>query len=266
MSNGVQKHPFHLVDPSPWPIFASLAAFSTTVGAVMYMHGYVGGDSLASVGFCMVLYAMYVWWRDVIREATFEGHHTTTVQLGLRYGMILFIVSEIMFFFAFFWAFFHSSLAPTIEIGAMWPPKGIEVLNPWDIPFLNTVLLLSSGAAVTWAHHALLAGDRTQGMASLVVTILLAAGFTALQVMEYVEAPFTISDGIYGSTSFMATGFHGFHVFVGTIFLFVCLVRLYKNHFTKNHHFGFEAAAWYWHFVDVVWLFLFVAIYWWGGN
>jgi cytochrome c oxidase subunit 3 len=265
MSQNVQKHPFHLVDPSPWPLFASLASLSTAIGAVLYMHGYVGGNALVTLGFCMVLYSMFVWWRDVIREATFEGHHTKTVQTGLRYGMILFIVSEIMFFFAFFWAFFHSSLAPSIEIGSMWPPKGISVLNPWDIPFLNTIILLSSGASVTWAHHAILAGQRMQGVYSLVVTILLASVFTSLQVMEYMEAPFTISDGIYGSTFYMATGFHGFHVFVGTLFLGVCLVRLYKHHFTQNHHFGFEAAAWYWHFVDVVWLFLFVAIYWWGG-
>jgi cytochrome c oxidase subunit 3 len=265
MSQNVQKHPFHLVDPSPWPLFASLASLSTAIGAVLYMHGYVGGNALVTLGFCMVLYSMFVWWRDVIREATFEGHHTKTVQTGLRYGMILFIVSEVMFFFAFFWAFFHSSLAPSIEIGSMWPPKGISVLNPWDIPFLNTIILLSSGASVTWAHHAILAGQRMQGVYSLVVTILLASVFTSLQVMEYMEAPFTISDGIYGSTFYMATGFHGFHVFVGTLFLGVCLVRLYKHHFTQNHHFGFEAAAWYWHFVDVVWLFLFVAIYWWGG-
>ena len=266
MSQNVQKHPFHLVDTSPWPIFASLGALCTTVGMVMYMHGYHGGELLASCGFSMVLYTMFVWWRDVIRESTFQGHHTRTVQYGLRYGMILFIVSEIMFFFAFFWAFFHSSLAPTIEIGAMWPPKGIEVLNPWEIPFLNTVILLTSGASVTWAHHAILAGQRSQAMLSLLVTVLLASVFTGFQVMEYIEAPFTISDGVYGSTFFLATGFHGFHVFVGTIFLFICLVRVYKNHFTVNHHFGFEAAAWYWHFVDVVWLFLFVAIYWWGGN
>ena len=266
MSQNVQKHPFHLVDTSPWPIFASLGALCTTVGMVMYMHGYHGGELLASLGFSMILYTMYVWWRDVIRESTFQGHRTRTVQYGLRYGMILFIVSEIMFFFAFFWAFFHSSLAPTIEIGAMWPPKGIEVLNPWEIPFLNTVILLTSGASVTWAHHAILAGQRSQAMLSLLVTILLASVFTGFQVMEYIEAPFTISDGVYGSTFFLATGFHGFHVFVGTIFLLVCFVRVYKNHFTVNHHFGFEAAAWYWHFVDVVWLFLFVAIYWWGGN
>ena len=263
--SGVQKHPFHLVDPSPWPIFASCGALASTTGAVMFFHGYIGGDMVLSLGISMILYSMFVWWRDVVREATFEGHHTVVVQLGLRYSMILFIVSEIMFFMAFFWAFFHSSLAPSIDIGAVWPPKGIQVLNPWEVPFLNTVILLSSGAAVTWAHHAILAGYRQQAIYALLATIALASVFTGFQVMEYVEAPFTISDSVYGSTFFLATGFHGFHVFVGTVFLAVCLVRLVKFHFTKTHHFGFEAAAWYWHFVDVVWLFLFVSIYWWGG-
>ncbi len=262
----IQKHPFHLVDPSPWPLFAALSAFSTTTGGVMYMHGYIGGGTLLSLGLCMIMYSMFVWWRDVVREATYEGHHTGLVQLGLRYGMILFIVSEVMFFFAFFWAFFHASLTPTIDIGAIWPPKGIDVLNPWEVPFLNTVILLSSGASVTWAHHAIVAGYRTQAIYSLCITIALASVFTGLQALEYMEAPFTISDSIYGSTFYLATGFHGFHVFIGTVFLTVCLVRLMNFHFTKTHHFGFEAAAWYWHFVDVVWLFLFVSIYWWGGN
>lgn len=261
-----QKHPFHLVDPSPWPIFGSLGALATTLGGVMYMHSFAGGASLLTLGLTMIFYTMFVWWRDVIRESTYEGHHTSVVQIGLRYGMILFIISEVMFFLAFFWAFFHSSLAPTVEIGAIWPPKGIEVLDPWGIPFLNTLILLSSGAAVTWAHHAILAGLKEQAIYGLVATILLAIIFTAFQGMEYVEAPFTISDGIYGSTFFLATGFHGLHVIIGTLFLLVCCLRQYMGHLTPKHHFGFEAAAWYWHFVDVVWLFLFVSIYWWGGN
>jgi len=265
MSNTLQKHPFHLVDPSPWPILSSIGALASTVGGVLFFHGYAAGDSLLALGITIILYSMFVWWRDVIREGTFEGHHTKTVQLGLRSGMILFIVSEIMFFVAFFWAFFHSSLSPTIDIGVIWPPKGIEVLDPWGVPFLNTVILLTSGAAVTWAHHAILAGKREQGIYALVITILLAAVFTGFQALEYTEAPFTISDSVYGSCFYLATGFHGFHVFIGTLFLAVCLVRLGKHHFTTKHHFGFEAAAWYWHFVDVVWLFLFVAIYWWGG-
>ena len=260
-----KKHPYHLVDPSPWPLFASFAAFVSTVGGVMYMHAYDGGGTVLALGITMILYSMFVWWRDVVRESTFQGIHTSAVQLGLRYGMILFIVSEIMFFLAFFWAFFHSSLAPTQEIGAVWPPKGILVLNPWEIPFLNTILLLSSGAAVTWAHHAILTGHRSQAISALIVTVTLAIIFTAFQGLEYVTAPFNISDGIYGSCFFLATGFHGFHVIIGTIFLMVCLIRLGYRHFTSNHHFGFEAAAWYWHMVDVVWLFLFVCIYYWGG-
>lgn len=261
-----QKHPYHLVDPSPWPLVASIGALATTLGGVMYMHSFSGGGTLLSLGLLLVLYTMFVWWRDVIREATYLGYHTKMVQLGLRYGMILFIASEVMFFVAFFWAFFHSSLAPTIEIGAVWPPKGIEAIGPWEIPFLNTLILLSSGAAVTWAHHAILAGSQKQAIYGLVATIVLAVIFTGLQAMEYIEAPFTISDGIYGSTFYLATGFHGFHVIIGTIFLIVCCVRQFMGHFTPKHHFGFEAAAWYWHFVDVVWLFLFVSIYWWGGN
>nr|YP_009310457.1 cytochrome c oxidase subunit 3 [Pyramimonas parkeae]AOT98937.1 cytochrome c oxidase subunit 3 [Pyramimonas parkeae] len=265
MSANLQKHPFHLVDPSPWPIFASLSAFVTTFSGVMFMHGFQGGNYGLTFGLIMLLYSMYVWWRDVIRESTFEGHHTFAVQAGLRMGMLLFIVSEVMFFAAFFWAFFHSSLAPTIELGAIWPPKGIEAINPWDIPAFNTLVLLTSGASVTWAHHAILAGHRKSAITALIVTIILAIIFTDTQIFEYIEAPFDMADSVYGSTFYMATGFHGFHVFVGTCFLVVCLVRLNQFHFTKNHHFGFEAAAWYWHFVDVVWLFLFVTMYWWGG-
>lgn len=273
-----QKHPFHLVDPSPWPLFASLGTFSLTTGSVMYFQSYNGGEFCALLGLAMVIYAMSIWWRDVIREATFEGHHTKVVKQGLAYGMILFIVSEIMFFVAFFWAFFNSSLSPAIELGGIWPPVGIEPIqiwgtplwNPlaWGVPLWNTIILLTSGLSVTWAHHAILSGKPAQQSAqqALILTIVLAVLFTFVQIKEYIESPFSISDGIYGSTFYMATGFHGFHVFIGTLFLTVCLVRLMNNHFTKHHHFGFEAAAWYWHFVDVVWLFLFISIYWWGGN
>jgi len=228
-----QKHPFHLVDPSPWPLVASIGGLGMTFGGVMYMHNYSGGGTLFLTGFTTTIFVMYTWWKDIVREGTYEGQHTKQVQQGLRWGMILFIVSEVMFFFAFFWAFFHSSLAPTFDIGGVWPPEGIEVLNPWEVPLLNTVLLLSSGASVPATQHS--------------------------------TAAFSISDGLYGATYFMATGFHGFHVIIGTIFLTICTIRLVYHHFTREHHFGFEAAAWYWHFVDVVWLFLFVTIYWWGS-
>jgi cytochrome c oxidase subunit 3 len=262
-----QKHSFHLVDPSPWPIIAAFSALMLAFGGVLYFHGYAGGSFLGSFGFCMVLFMMFVWWRDIIREGTFEGQHTTTVQNGLKMGMLLFIVSEIMFFFAFFWAFFHSSFNPSIAIGGVWPPYGMDefILNPWHIPFLNTLILLSSGATITWTHYSIVLGSKSDSCLGLIWTIVLAIIFTALQGYEYLTAGFDISDGIYGSTFYLTTGFHGFHVFIGTCFLFVCLVRLYFNHFTREHHFGFEAAAWYWHFVDIVWLFLFVTIYWWGS-
>jgi cytochrome c oxidase subunit 3 len=259
------RHSFHLVDPSPWPLISAGSALMLTVGGVLYMHGYAGGNFLWKFGFCMILFMMYCWWRDIIREGTFEGQHTISVQIGLRMGVILFIVSEVMFFFGFFWAFFHSSFNPSPAIGGVWPPAFIVTLDPWKIPLLNTIILLSSGASVTWAHHAIVSGSKSQASIALLFTIGLAVIFTTLQGYEYFTAPFTISDGIYGSTFYMATGFHGFHVFIGTCFLTVCLGRLYLNHFTREHHFGFEAAAWYWHFVDVVWLFLFITIYWWGS-
>lgn len=260
-----QRHSYHLVDPSPWPLIASISAFTLTNGSVMYFHSFQNGGFIVLLGFLLVILTMAIWWRDVIREATFEGHHTKVVQKGLRYGVILFIVSEVMFFFAFFWAYFHSSLAPTVELGSVWPPEGIHPFNPWDVPLLNTIILLSSGVTVTWAHHAIVTGVRYQAIYALILTIILAILFTALQAFEYQEASFDITDGVYGSTFYLATGFHGFHVIIGTLFLIVCLLRLINYHFTTEHHFGFEAAAWYWHFVDVVWLFLFVTIYWWGS-
>jgi cytochrome c oxidase subunit 3 len=265
LSKNNQKHPFHLVDPSPWPLLAACGGMITTIGGVLYMHNYVGGGSLLLVGMSTIVYVMFTWWRDIIREGTFEGQHTAAVKEGLQMGVILFIVSEVMFFVAFFWAFFHSSLSPSWEIGGVWPPKAIEVMSPWGIPLLNTVILLTSGATVTWCHEAILYNKREDAIASLVYTVILAVYFTSFQVYEYFHAGFTMSDSVYGSVFYIATGFHGFHVFVGTCFLTVCLVRLVKYHFTTEHHLGFEAAAWYWHFVDVVWLFLFVTIYWWGG-
>jgi cytochrome c oxidase subunit 3 len=259
-----QRHGFHLVDPSPCPFLSSIAALATTTGGVMYFHGYSGLFFLL-LGLFMTVLSMYIWWRDIVREGTYEGHHTSVVQVSLRWGMLLFIASEVMFFFAFFWAFFSVSLSPTIQVGAVFPPRGIDVLSPWDVPLVNTLILLLSGATVTWAHHAIVAGRRDQALYGLILTVMLAVVFTALQGFEYCEANFRICDGVYGSTFFMATGFHGFHVIIGTIFLTVCTFRLNNYHFSQEHHFGFEAAAWYWHFVDVVWLFLFVSVYWWGG-
>ncbi len=258
------KHPYHLVDPSPWPLVGSIAAGVMAGGAVLFMHGYdvLGSRGLVLIiGALMVLGTMFVWWRDVRREATFEGYHTPVVQIGLRFGMALFIASEVMFFAAFFWAFFTSSLFP---VGGVWPPKGITPFNPFEFPFLNTLILLLSGTTVTWAHHSLLEGNQKGLVQGLIVTVLLGISFTCVQAYEYTHAAFHFTGGIYPSTFFMATGFHGFHVIIGTTFLAVCLWRAKKGDFTPTHHFGLEAAAWYWHFVDVVWLFLFVCIYWWG--
>lgn len=265
MKRNNQLHSFHLVDPSPWPLLSAFSALLLTFGGVLYMHGYSNGFFVLVFSFRILFQMMFNWWRDIIREGTFEGQHTVKVQSGLRLGMLLFIVSELMFFFAFFWAFFHSSINPSYTIGGVWPPVYLQILNPWKIPLLNTILLLTSGATVTWAHHSIVWGSKQNALKALVYTIFLAVVFTALQGLEYATSTFTISDSVYGSTFYMATGFHGFHVVVGTCFLLACLIRLYQNHFTCEHHFGFEAAAWYWHFVDVVWLFLFVTIYWWGS-
>jgi cytochrome c oxidase subunit 3 len=259
-----RKHSYHLVEPSPWPLVGALAAGSVTGGAVLGLHGY--GWWLCIAGIVLVFLTMVVWWRDVIREATFQGHHTPVVRLGMRYGMTLFITSEVMFFLAFFWAFFASSLYPSHAIGGVWPPPGIKPFDPFEVPFLNTLVLLLSACTVTWAHHSLLEGDRKGLLTGLACTIGLGLSFTCLQAFEYTHAAFAFSGNIFGATFFMATGFHGFHVIVGTIFLIVCWFRAYRGDFKPEHHFGFEAAAWYWHFVDVVWLFLFSAVYIWGGG
>lgn len=269
-----KHHPYHLVDPSPWPLMGAFAALLLTFGAVVYMHDGAGGPWIAIAGALLAAATMVVWWRDVVREATFENHHTPIVQLGLRYGMALFIASEVMFFAAWFWAFFDASIFADEAIqfgrveanGGQWPPAGIEVFDPWHLPLLNTVILLTSGATATWAHHALREGNKKHLVLGLWCTVALGALFTAVQAYEYAHAPFGFSDGIYPSTFFMATGFHGAHVIIGTVFLIVCLARAYKDHFKPDHHFGFEAAAWYWHFVDVVWLFLFCCIYIWGAG
>lgn len=258
-----QTHAYHIVNPSPWPLTGALSALLITSGLIIWFH--FNSTALLMLGLTTNILTIYQWWRDIIRESTFQGHHTPAVQKGLRYGMILFIISEVLFFTGFFWAFYHSSLAPTPELGGCWPPTGINPLNPLEVPLLNTSVLLASGVSITWAHHSLIEGNRNHMLQALFITITLGVYFTLLQASEYYEAPFTISDGVYGSTFFVATGFHGLHVIIGSTFLIVCFFRQLKFHFTSNHHFGFEAAAWYWHFVDVVWLFLYVSIYWWGS-
>ncbi len=262
-SDTTKRHPWHLVEPSPWPIVGTLAAMCMALGGVWYMHeGIIWGFL---VGVMLLLFTFWGWWNDVVTEGESGVDHTPPVQRGLRVGMVLFIVSEVMFFVAFFWAFFHFSV-PALNLVApeTWPPAGIEPLDPWSIPFLNTLILLSSGATVTYAHKAVCVGNRPMILVGIALTVILGITFLGFQVYEYGHATFGFTDGIYPSTFYMATGFHGFHVFVGTCFLIVCFFRAQAGQFKPDHHVGFEAAAWYWHFVDVVWLFLFIWVYWWA--
>jgi len=295
---GAKNHDYHILPPSPWPLMGSIAALILASGGIMWMKGHDYGHWIFALGMAGVLATMFFWWSDVIREAH-RGDHTPVVQLHLRYGMILFIASEVMFFVGWFWAYFDFSLFPaaisyvpgahgekgTVELltdaAGQWPPKGLQVLNAFELPLLNTFILLLSGTTVTWAHHALIHGQRggaKRGLWGLIgvgendgvlkglwLTILLGLLFSSIQAYEYAHAPFPFAGINYGASFFMATGFHGVHVIIGTIFLTVCLIRAYRGDFTPRQHFGFEAAAWYWHFVDVVWLFLFVSIYVWGG-
>jgi len=264
MSSETQNHPWHMVAPSHWPFVGSIGALVAALGGIWYMQdGPIWG---LVAGLAIVVVTMFGWWGQVIREAQVEKAHSGPVQHGLRLSVILFIVSEVMFFFAFFWAYFNASVPALSEVASTtWPPEGIEPLHTWGLPFINTLILLTSGATVTWAHHALKAGHRRQLKIGLFLTVALGTIFLGTQAYEYTQATFGFTDGIYPSTFYLATGFHGFHVFIGTIFLLVCYIRSLKGDFTPEQHIGFEAAAWYWHFVDVVWLFLFVWIYWWGS-
>ncbi|MBC6405712.1 MAG: cytochrome c oxidase subunit 3 [Rhodospirillales bacterium] len=272
------KHPYHLVSPNVWPMVGALGGGLMTFGGVLWMHG---EDLLGFIdewvfffGTLIVIATMVFWWRDVIRESVVEKMHTPVVQLGLRYGMLLFITSEVMFFVAFFWSYFDPAIFPDeaiqetrVEVlGGVWPPEGILTFDPFAVPLLNTLILLLSGCTITWSHHCLLMGDRKNMIGALALTVFLGLSFTGFQIYEYATAAFTFDQNVYSSVFYMATGFHGFHVIVGTTFLIVCLFRAMAGHFTREKHNGFEAAAWYWHFVDVVWLFLFICVYWWGGG
>jgi len=280
----VGRHPFHLVAPSAWPFIIGMSLFPLLSWVVDYLHGYSLEEESLSIWFVVIVFIFSIikWFQDIVTEATFLGYHTVAVIKGLRYGMLLFIISEVMLFFSLFWAYLHCSVSPSIWIGCVWPPLGIKPINPWHLPFLNTVILLSSGVAVTWAHRAIVEsepkwwwyktkeinddfGRREQSLVALALAIAYGVLFTLIQLYEYNHTNFNISDGIYGATFFLLTGFHGFHVLVGTVFLIVCFIRHYYYHFTEEYHFGLEAGIWYWHFVDVVWLLLFVLVYWWGS-
>lgn len=260
-----QAHPFHLVSPSLWPIYTSISLLTVTTSGVLTMHGFNNAVYFLVLAFFSLIISMSLWFRDIISEGTYLGNHTLAVQRGLNMGVGLFIVSEALFFLAIFWTYFHSALSPTVELGGQWPPLGVEAINPFELPLLNTVILLSSGITVTYAHHSLIQGNRKGSLYGLIYTIILAVIFTVFQGIEYWVSSFTISDGAFGSCFFFGTGFHGLHVMIGTAFLAVGFWRLLAYHLTENHHLGFEAAILYWHFVDVVWLFLFISVYYWGS-
>lgn len=260
-----QDHPFHLVSPSPWPLCTSVSLLNLATSTALAMHNFNNGYILAIISLILVISSMSFWFRDIISEGSFLGNHTLAVQKGLNLGVLLFIVSEALFFLAIFWAFFHSALTPAVELGGQWPPIGIEPINPFELPLLNTVILLSSGATVTYAHHSLIYGGRKGALYGSIATVLLAIIFTFFQGVEYNVASFTISDGAFGTCFFFGTGFHGFHVIIGTIFLSVALWRIFAYQLTDNHHVGFESGILYWHFVDVVWLLLYISVYYWGS-
>nr|QSS48574.1 cytochrome c oxidase subunit III [Kradibia gibbosae] len=254
-------HPFHLVTLSPWPLLTSFSVLMMTFGFIFLFN--FNQSHWMFLGMMLVILMIYQWWRDIIRESTYQGFHTIKVQEGLKLGMILFIISELFFFISIFWCYIHMFLSPSIEIGggAFWPPKNILFFNPYQIPLINTIILLSSGVSITWCHHSLIHEKLNKSLLGLIITILLGIFFSGVQYLEYKEATFTIADSVYGSIFFMATGFHGLHVIIGTMFLSISLIRMTKNHFSSDHHIGLEMAIWYWHFVDVVWLFLYLLVY-----
>lgn len=259
------RHPYHLVKHRPWPILAASRALILALGAVLTFHKIREGFIVLTTGFLISIGTLTGWCYDIIEEGTFLGCHTSKVVRGLKFGIALFILSEAIFFFSFFWAFFHSALAPSVAIGCTWPPLGIAPIDPRGLPLLGTATLIWSGYRVNWALSALRAGERDEAITALTLTVALGIQFSAIQLHEYKQAPFTIADSVFGSTFFVRTGFHGIHVLIGTIFLLVGLVRCALHHFSTNHHFGVTAAAWYWHFVDGVWIALYLAMYWWGG-
>jgi cytochrome c oxidase subunit 3 len=264
-----KNHDYHILSPSIWPFIGAVSAFVMLFGAVHWMAN--GVPWLFLIGFVGVLYTMFAWWSDVVKESN-VGDHTPVVRIGLRYGFIMFIMSEVMFFAAWFWSFFKHAMYPMNEyIGSQYIPPDIHAVDPFHLPLINTLVLLLSGCAVTWAHHELVHdGDRKNVANGLLIAVILGVAFTALQAYEYRELilheDWTFGGDKYFSNFFMATGFHGMHVIIGTIFLFVCWMRVRAGHFTAEKHIGFEAAAWYWHFVDVVWLFLFFAVYLYGNT
>jgi len=260
-----KRHLFHLVKVSPWPFVVACSLLCFLIGLCSFMHRVNGGGFLCLLGFFSLVFCGFCWFSDVCEEATKQGYHTLAVRRSLRNGFFLFLASEIMLFFGFFWAFFHSSFNPAIDFSCLWPFAGIDVIPFYGVPFLNTLLLIFSGFSVTWAHRSTALGRYSEVIDSLLITLLLGFVFLFLQIMEYYQATYNFDDSVFACSFYMLTGLHGLHVLVGVCFLSVCFLRFLNKQFSVNHYMGFVFAIWYWHFVDIVWIALFVIIYIWGG-
>lgn len=263
--NQTQAHGYHLVDPSPWPVVSTIATYGWFINIALLTNGYINNPSVLLINSLVLAISILIWTKDIVQESTYQGKHTSLVKNGLLLGFILFIISEAMFFVGIFWAYGHSALNPVIELGSQWPPVGIQTIGPFDLPLFNTIVLLASGATITYCHHALIANDYYNSLYSLIATVLLAILFTACQYIEYTNCLFTISDSVFGSTFFLGTGFHAYHILTGTVFISVCIIRLYKLQFNPQRHINLLVTIWLWHFLDIVWLFLFVIFYYWGS-
>jgi cytochrome c oxidase subunit 3 len=260
-----QNHLFHILEPSLWPFFLAFGGFFFVTGLAFTMHYVITGYYILILGLLIIIFTSIFWFLDISREAVVGGYHTRVVRKGLKTGFIFFIASEIMLFFGFFWAFFHSALCPSIEIGAVWPPVGLQVIPVFDFPLFNTFVLIISGFSVTWAHRGISMGSYKDTIDGFILTIFLGFFFIFLQGLEYYESTFNLQDGIYPSVFFLLTGLHGCHVIIGAFFLLFCFWSLIANHFLTNHYLRFVFAIWYWHFVDIVWIFLFLSLYCWGS-
>lgn len=260
-----QSHPYHLVEQNYWPFVMSVTLIDVILNIVLWINRYEMSGWIVLSSTLLLVGCIVFWWLDVIREGTIYGSHTSFVRKGLSSGFLWFLLTEVLVFAGVFWGYLDAAISPNVELGMIWPPIGVITINAWELPFLNTVLLLSSGAFVTWSHHGIINNDREKIMKGIWMCLTLILIFTIFQLLEYKWAPFTLSDGVYGSVFYAGTGLHGFHVLIGTVFLGVILVRLYNYTLTARHHLGLEIAILYAHFVDVVWLLLFCVFYYWGA-
>lgn len=254
-----KNFPFHIVTISPWPIIASINLINLILRTILWI--YLNNLILIIINLIILILVSLIWFRDIIRERTFQGIHSLLIISIIKFRIIIFIISELFFFISFFWTFFHNSISPSIEINFSWPPLIIKFFNPFEIPLLNSIILIISGFTVTLRHYNLLNNKSKSRILNLIFTIILGFYFNLIQIFEYYNSFFCINDRIFGSIFYLSTGFHGIHVLIGTLILLYSLIRIYKNHFSSIHHINFEFSIWYWHFVDVIWLFIYIFYY-----